>query len=185
VLRFSLLLPLAAFRSRVVAVQCRLRRSSAMLPHCRRIYATTVAVPVFAAAHCGTKFANRWRVSCLPPFTSATKWRIYANIAIVRQSFQLYIHRFSVFRSNSPSTAAAPPTTATITPVCCGKSPYFSLFPQLSSLPLHNGRIFAAQPAPTAENNRSYCTVLLSPPSHFQLQCGSLVFSLKFIRFER
>jgi hypothetical protein len=40
-----------------------------------------VAVPVFAAACCGTKFAYRWRVSSLPPRPSATSWRKFANRA--------------------------------------------------------------------------------------------------------
>jgi hypothetical protein len=36
-------------------------------------------------------------------------------------------------RNNSPSTAAASPLAAAITPVCCAKSAFFALLPQLSS----------------------------------------------------
>jgi hypothetical protein len=51
--------------------------------------------------------------------------------------FQLCtLHFFSPRRSNSPSTAAAPPLAAAITPVCCAKNPFFALLPQLSSRPL-------------------------------------------------
>jgi hypothetical protein len=49
-----------------------LRRSSASLPYCRRDYATTVALPLFAAAACGANDALRWLFLYLPPRTSAT-----------------------------------------------------------------------------------------------------------------
>jgi hypothetical protein len=97
-LRFSLL-PFAAAVLIFPAVQCRLRRSSASLPHCRRVYATTVAVPVFAATCCGAKFANRWRVPSLPPFTSATIWRKFANLAtnhLPSLSTYLYLFGFTL-----------------------------------------------------------------------------------------
>jgi hypothetical protein len=55
---------------------CPLRHSSANLTHCRRFYATTVAVPVFAAALCGAKFAIERLFPCFPPFIPATIWRI-------------------------------------------------------------------------------------------------------------
>jgi hypothetical protein len=40
---------------------------------------------------------------------------------------------FSPCRSNSPSTAAAPPLAAATAPVSCAKSVFFALLPQLSS----------------------------------------------------
>jgi hypothetical protein len=45
----------------------------------------------------------------------------------------LFTLHFPLFRNNSPSTAAAPPLAAAITPVCCGKLSFFGLLPQLSS----------------------------------------------------
>jgi hypothetical protein len=51
---------------------CHSRRSSANVPHCRRVCANTVAAPVLAAAFCGGIVANQQPLSCLPPFISAT-----------------------------------------------------------------------------------------------------------------
>jgi hypothetical protein len=47
--------------------------------------------------------------------------------------FYSYLITFFPWRNNSPSTAAAPPFAAAITPVSCGKSAFFSFLPQLSS----------------------------------------------------
>jgi hypothetical protein len=61
-----------AVRSRILAAQWRKLRRGSIVPYCRRVYATTVAVPVFPAVRCGAKVATRWRVSALPPSISAT-----------------------------------------------------------------------------------------------------------------
>jgi hypothetical protein len=56
--------------------------------------------------------------------------------SLYRTSFVFTLHAaLFPWRNNSSSTAAAPPIAAAITPVCCGKSPFFAHFPQLSSSP--------------------------------------------------
>jgi hypothetical protein len=80
VLRFFLFAVSAAVLV-LTAGQCRLCRSSASFTDCRRVFANTVAAPMFAAAYCGAKFAIQRRVSCLPPCSSATMWRIFAKLA--------------------------------------------------------------------------------------------------------
>jgi hypothetical protein len=79
----------------VAAMKLHNSQSGRYIPHCRRVFATTVAVPVFAAAWCGAKVVIRWRVPCFPPRYSVTNWRIFAHVAIIRQPFQLI--RFSSF----------------------------------------------------------------------------------------
>jgi hypothetical protein len=54
-------------------------------------------------------------------------------------SFAFYSELSTLFppcRSNSPSTAAAPPSAAANTGNCCGKFAFLSLLPQLSSPPI-------------------------------------------------
>ena len=58
--------------SPVPAAQLQMSQSGNSLAYCRRLYATTVAAPVSAAAYCGAKFAIERLFPCLPPSISAT-----------------------------------------------------------------------------------------------------------------
>jgi len=61
----------AAAASPVPAGQWRMSRSGSVLPYCRRDCRNLAARPVFAAAFCGAKGANRWRYPVYPPCIAA------------------------------------------------------------------------------------------------------------------
>jgi hypothetical protein len=74
-LRFSLcvesFVALLATAFRVPAMQLRISHSGGILAHSRRMFANSVAAPVFPADSCGAKFAIQRQSPCFPPTTAA------------------------------------------------------------------------------------------------------------------
>jgi hypothetical protein len=102
---------------------------------------------------------------------SIRQLRLYAG-------FFLYSELCTIILRQLRSIVVVTPSVTAITPVCRGKSPFFQLFSRLSSLSLHDGRIFAAQPAPHRRNQPCllHCLVFYSElgTQHSELFLSSL-----------
>src|SRR5688500_20206508 len=96
-------------------------------------------IPITSRAYCKTPAQSSIRACMSENLVFAL------NFVLCTLYFYLYSVLFSPLPQQLPSTAAAPPFAAAITPVCCAKSAFFALLPQLSSPLLQHIRILAAQ----------------------------------------